>query len=144
VSEAEIAWLSTLRSLLAVLGTSDVEEFRYQGRALRLRLHRQPGADVEALAEAPGEVISGSLHGVRAPVTGVFYLTPDPQAEPYVHEGDWVEAGQPIGQIEAMKNFNEVVADIAGRVVRIYVEGGQLVHEGDVLLSLDPRAGGSA
>jgi acetyl-CoA carboxylase biotin carboxyl carrier protein len=144
VNDEQVAWLRTVRSLLAVLGTSDVEEFQYQGRALRLRLHRQPVADADPVAAADGEPMGSALHALHAPVTGVFYATPEPQAAPYVQEGDWVEVGQTIGLIEAMKSFNEVVADVAGRVVEIRVEPGQLVHEGEVLLRVNPRSGGPA
>ena len=55
-----------------------------------------------------------------------------------MHEGDWVDGGQTVGLIETMKIFNEVTADQAGRIERILVQNGQLVHAGDALMMLVP------
>src|ERR1700716_1338134 len=44
---------------------------------------------------------------VVTPVPGTFYRRPDPEAEPFKIEGDAVEAGETIGLVEIMKNFQE-------------------------------------
>ena len=51
--------------------------------------------------------------------------------------GDSVEKNQPIGMIEAMKVFSEVLADHAGKVVALPAENGKLVHPGDTLILLE-------
>jgi len=68
-----------------------------------------------------------STHAITAPLTGVYYRSPSPSAEPYVREGGPVNAGQVIGLIEAMKLFNEIKSDVAGTVSRILVDNGTLV-----------------
>jgi acetyl-CoA carboxylase biotin carboxyl carrier protein len=78
------------------------------------------------------------LHRVAAPFTGVFYRSPTPSARSYVNEGDWVEADAVIGLVETMKMFNELTADISGRIVRFQAENGQLVHAGDPLVLIEP------
>ena len=45
---------------------------------------------------------------VKAQMPGTFYRRPDPESDPYVDEGDEVSAGDTIGLIEVMKNFNEI------------------------------------
>ena len=78
------------------------------------------------------------FHAVAAPFTGVFYRSPAPSAKAYVEQGDWVEADAVIGLVETMKVFNEVTADVSGRVVKFEAEGGQLVHAGEVLVLIEP------
>jgi acetyl-CoA carboxylase biotin carboxyl carrier protein len=137
----ESDWTATVRALLAALRDTDVVELRYARPGLRLRLRRRPAAGGD-VAEGAGATAAApeALHPLGAPLTGVFYRAPAPDAEPYVREGEWVEAGRVVGLIEAMKVFNEVQADVAGRVVRFLAASGQLVQQGAPLLYLDPRA----
>ena len=73
-----------------------------------------------------------------APLTGLFYGSPSPGAEPYVRIGTSVLVGQVIGLIEAMKLFNEIKSDRAGRVVRVYPQDGALVKAKDPLIEVEP------
>jgi len=75
---------------------------------------------------------------VKAPLTGIFYGSPSPGAEPYVRVGGEVAVGQVIGLIEAMKLFNEIKSDLAGRVVRIVAEDGTLVKAKQPLIEVEP------
>ena len=76
---------------------------------------------------------------VAAPLTGVWYAAPSPGARPYLQEGGEVSIGQVVGLIEAMKLFNEIKSDVAGKVNRILVESGALVKRQQPLLEVDPR-----
>jgi acetyl-CoA carboxylase biotin carboxyl carrier protein len=49
-----------------------------------------------------------------------------------------VAIGQIVGLIEAMKLFNEIKSDIAGRVVRVVAENGQLVKAKQPLIEVEP------
>jgi len=73
-----------------------------------------------------------------APMTGVFYRAPSPDAPPFVDVGDVVTAGQTIGLIEAMKVFSEVPAEVAGRIVEIVAESGKLVQADEPLMFVEP------
>jgi acetyl-CoA carboxylase biotin carboxyl carrier protein len=75
---------------------------------------------------------------VRAPLTGIFYASPSPGSPAYVQVGREVAVGQIIGLIEAMKLFNEIKSDLAGRVVRIVAESGQLVKAKQPLIEVEP------
>jgi acetyl-CoA carboxylase biotin carboxyl carrier protein len=77
-------------------------------------------------------------HAVVAPLTGVFYGAPSPGAAPYVAVGSEVVVGQVIGLIEAMKLFNEIKSDAAGRVVRIHAAEGALVRAKEPLIEIEP------
>ena len=75
---------------------------------------------------------------VKAPLTGIFYGAPSPGATAYVAVGDHVSVGQIIGLIEAMKLFNEIKSDLAGRVVRICADNGALVKARQPLIEVEP------
>jgi len=75
---------------------------------------------------------------VKAPLTGIYYGAPSPGATPYVAVGDHVAVGQIIGLIEAMKLFNEIKSDLAGRVVRICADNGALVKAKQPLIEVEP------
>jgi acetyl-CoA carboxylase biotin carboxyl carrier protein len=75
---------------------------------------------------------------LESPMVGVFYHSPAPEDPPFVHVGDIVHVGQPIGLIEAMKVYSEVPAEASGRVIEIAAENGALVQQGQPLYFLEP------
>ena len=75
---------------------------------------------------------------VKAPLTGIFYSSPAPGTAPYVQVGGEVAVGQVIGLIEAMKLFNEIKSDLAGRVVRVVPDSGALVKAKQPLIEVEP------
>ena len=90
----------------------------------------------EAAPAAPAAEVARP--SVKAPLTGIFYASPAPGSANYVHVGGEVAVGQVIGLIEAMKLFNEIKSDLAGRVVRVVAESGQLVKARQPLVEVDP------
>ena len=74
---------------------------------------------------------------IEAPVMGVFYRSPAPGEPSFIEVGDIIEVGQPIGMIEAMKVFSEVLAESAGTVFEIPAKNGALVQPGDALVVLE-------
>lgn len=125
-----------------------LSELEWQEEGLRIYIRREamPATVIEQVS-APAPVSEGSPAGdvrsalieLRAPMTGVFYRSSSPDAPPYVEVGDFVEQGQIVCLIEAMKVFNEVPAERSGRVVEICASGGQLVEQGAVLFRLEPE-----
>jgi acetyl-CoA carboxylase biotin carboxyl carrier protein len=85
-----------------------------------------------------GQVEAPARPGVKAPLTGVWYSSPAPGSAPFVAVGREVAVGQVIGLIEAMKLFNEIKSDLAGRVVRVVPESGALVKAKQVLIEVEP------
>jgi acetyl-CoA carboxylase biotin carboxyl carrier protein len=86
---------------------------------------------------APGAAADAPL-AVRAPLTGIFYSAPGPGSPPFVAVGREVVVGQVIGLIEAMKLFNEIKSDQAGRVVRVIADDGALVKAKQPLIEVGP------
>ncbi|MCJ7710986.1 MAG: hypothetical protein MUQ32_09180 [Chloroflexi bacterium] len=96
--------------------------------------HPAVDAAAPAAASLPAPVARPS---VKAPLTGLFYGAPSPGATAYVSVGDHVSVGQIIGLIEAMKLFNEIKSDLAGRVVRVCAGNGALVKARQPLIEVE-------
>jgi acetyl-CoA carboxylase biotin carboxyl carrier protein len=92
----------------------------------------KPAPTASTSAAAPGGIV------VNAPLTGIFYAAPSPGAAAFISVGSVVAVGQPIGLIEAMKLFNEIKSDKAGRVVRILAQDGKLVKAKAPIIELEP------
>jgi len=133
---------------------SGLDELEVEAGDLVVRLVRPraspPASSGPATASVPGAVASAGpltpfgepspgMRFVTAPLTGVWYAAPSPGARPYVQEGDEIGAGAVVGLIEAMKLFNEIKSDVAGKVVRVLVERGTLVKRQQPLVEIDPR-----
>ena len=71
-------------------------------------------------------------------MVGTFYSAPGQGTEPYVQAGDKVRPGQVLCIIEAMKLMNEIEAEVAGEVIKCYIENGQPVEYGEPLFDLRP------
>lgn len=73
------------------------------------------------------------MSDIISPLPGIFYRRPSPDKDPFVNEGDAVEAGQVIGLVEIMKQFSEVTATEAGTLTSFSIEDGAEVNPGDVI-----------
>ena len=90
-----------------------------------------PGAQAETAAS-----VDHDLHIISSPIVGTFYRSPSPTAEPFVKIGSNVEPDTVVCIIEAMKLMNEIQAEAAGEIVKIYVENGQPVEYGQPLFGI--------
>jgi len=141
--------LALVDRLVAVLERSDLTELEVEAGATGLVLRKPaavtgppaaPAAPPEGPAAQPAAQPSApeGRPSIKAPLTGIFYASPAPGSPAYVQEGGEVAIGQVIGLIEAMKLFNEIKSDLAGRVVRLVVESGHLVKARQALIEVDP------
>ncbi|MCB9012258.1 MAG: acetyl-CoA carboxylase biotin carboxyl carrier protein [Actinobacteria bacterium] len=89
------------------------------------------------VADGGGAGADDGLHRVNSPMVGTFYRAPSPEADPFVKEGQRVEAGQVLCLIEAMKLFNEITSDVAGVVRAINIENGTGVEFGEALFLIE-------
>jgi acetyl-CoA carboxylase biotin carboxyl carrier protein len=92
-----------------------------------------PPAESEPAADS-----TEGLFIMKSPIVGTFYSSPAPNAPPFVKAGDTVQVGQVICIIEAMKLMNELEAEVAGQIVRAYVENGHPVEYGQSLFAIEP------
>ena len=160
--------LKEICELIDVLVEREISEFEMEKGGVRIRVRRgnspaeAPAVSVlpanaspawappppspppvvrPATGEAPAEAASEpaeDLHIIKSPIVGTFYGSPAPNAPPFVEPGDVVQVGQTLCIIEAMKLMNEIESEVAGEVVRVYVETGQPVEYGHSLFAIRP------
>ena len=154
--------IDQVREWIDLMDERGVEEFELEKDGLRIRIRRRgsglappsvfesyegasapppPVAAREiASMESSGEGVrlSEDLHIIKSPIVGTFYAAPQPGAPPFVEHGSTVEVGQVVCIVEAMKLMNEIEADVAGEIMRIYVENGQPVEYGESLFAICP------
>jgi acetyl-CoA carboxylase biotin carboxyl carrier protein len=153
-----------IEQLLRFMTEHNLEEFEYAHGDLRIRLKKPSVAGPAVRPLAPPEIIvaggnslgaappvspapppaveggrsSEELHLIKSPIVGTYYESPSPGAEPFVKIGAYVETGQVLCIVEAMKLMNEIESDISGEVLRIFVENGQPVEYGQPLFGIRP------
>jgi len=138
--------LDEIRALIRLATEADITELDVDAPHVKVRIKKAHGnsagkisvdipAPPPAAAEAPADA---RLAPIAAPMVGTFYRAPKPDAEPFVNEGDEVHVGQTVCVLEAMKMFNEIPSDVAGRIARILVENGAPVEYGQPLFLVDP------
>ena len=90
-----------------------------------------------AAADAADATAAGQIE-VAAPMVGTFYRAPSPEARAFVDVGDVVGVGDALCLIEVMKLFTTINAEVAGRIVQIGAENGELVEYGRTLFVIEP------
>ena len=157
---ADASLLALIDHLASLLDRTDLTELEIQAGETSLTLRKPsavappaaaagpapaPAAGPPATAAAaPADGVAAAPAGpparpsVKAPLTGIWYSSPAPGSAPYVSAGGEVGVGQVIGLIEAMKLFNEIKSDLAGRVVRVHAEEGKLVKAKQPLIEVEP------
>jgi oxaloacetate decarboxylase (Na+ extruding) subunit alpha len=137
-----------IRELVRIVQESGVAEVEIEDEGMRVSVRRadeRPAVHTTApLAEAGEAELpvvaapdTGSIR-VESPMVGVFYRAPEPGKPSFVEVGDVVAPGQTLCLLEAMKLFNELKADSAGRVLSIHAENGKPVEFGQLLFELEP------
>lgn len=90
----------------------------------------------DAPASAPEKpAIAGHL--IRSPMVGTLYTSPSPEAPAFVKIGQTVKAGDTLCIIEAMKMFNEIESDRAGKVIDILVANGDPIEYDQALFVIE-------
>jgi len=76
---------------------------------------------------------------IKSPMVGTFYPAPDPDSPAYVQVGDHVGPETVVCIVEAMKVFNQIPAEVSGRVVSVLVGNGEPVEYGQPMFKVDTR-----
>ncbi|MFK5958335.1 MAG: acetyl-CoA carboxylase biotin carboxyl carrier protein [Lutibacter sp.] len=75
---------------------------------------------------------------ITSPIIGTFYRKPAPDKPVFVEVGDSVNSETIVCMVEAMKLFNEIEAEVSGKIVKVLVEDGTPVEFGQPLFLVDP------
>lgn len=91
-------------------------------------------ADKEAESDA-----NSGLVEIKSPMIGTFYRSSSPDKPPFVKVGDVIEKGSVICIVEAMKLFNEIEAEISGKIVKVLVDNSSPVEYDQPIFLVDPN-----
>lgn len=143
--------LQDIKGIVAGFEDSGLATFELEFEDMRLKLTKpcaHPSAGVAyarpatqtvesvVVGETSSEPAGAELTHVKAPLVGIFYSAPSPDAEPFVREGGHVDAGQVVCIVEAMKAMNEIKAPCSGTVISICASDGGLVSYDETLLEI--------
>jgi acetyl-CoA carboxylase biotin carboxyl carrier protein len=95
-----------------------------------------PVAAPVATPAAPAE--DTSLITIKSPMIGTFYRSAGPDKAPFINVGDSITQGNTICIIEAMKLFNEIEAEISGKIVKVLVDDASPVEYDQPLFLVQP------
>ena len=136
-----------LDTLVDVVEASDEAEVTVEIAGARVTVRRAVAASAEAAGGASAgaggaagggaEADDGMLR-ITSPMVGTFYRRPGPDQDAFVAEGQRVEAGDTLCLIEAMKLFNEIVAEQGGIVRTICLEDAAPTEFGQLLFLIEP------
>jgi acetyl-CoA carboxylase biotin carboxyl carrier protein len=151
--------LERIRTLIELMREHDIAEVDLREGEQRIRLARPavtpapavyavpPYAAAQAPAPPPAPVPAERSEGataegphmvtIRSPMVGTFYSRPNPNSPPFVKVGDHVEAETTVCIVEAMKMFNEIPAEVRGRIVAVLVDDEEPVDHGKPLFRVD-------
>ena len=95
-----------------------------------------PAATPAAPAAAPAEV--AKYVTIKSPMIGTFYRKSSPDKPNLVDVGSEIKPGSPLCVVEAMKLFNEIEAEISGKIVKVLVDDASPVEFDQPLFLVDP------
>ena len=75
---------------------------------------------------------------IKSPMIGTFYRSTSPDKPALANVGDSIEKGKVVCIIEAMKLFNDIEAEISGRIVKVLVDDASPVEYDQPLFLVDP------
>lgn len=91
----------------------------------------------QASTQAAVAIDAANIKQILSPMVGTFYARPNPNAEPFVKVGDHVETSTTVCIIEAMKTFNEIPAEVRGKIIAVLVEDGEHVDTDKPLFKVE-------
>ena len=104
----------------------------------------QQAAPVAPAAQAPVAPSAAAVDEnskvvtIKSPMIGTFYRKPAPDKPSFVEVGTSIGKGDVLCVVEAMKLFNEIEAEISGKIVKILVDDMSPVEFDQPLFLVDP------
>lgn len=154
---ADVFEIERIRQIIELMKEHDLSEVDLRQAEQRIRLRRgdegpatvisaapqaAPAAAPAPAAPTPAAEATSAEEGdhivyIRSPMVGTFYTKPNPNTEPYVKVGDHVSPESTVCIVEAMKMFNEIQADVSGKIVAVLAENEEPVDVNKPLFKVD-------
>lgn len=158
--------LKDVQALIEFVSKVGVSEVELETQGVKIVIKTPLGAAVQTFAQAPVQVAvpqmmptqspiassqpavsdatkSGGVDEskyvtIKSPMIGTFYRKSAPDKPVFVNVGDDVSPGKVLCIIEAMKLFNEIEAEISGKIVKVLVDDSSPVEYDQPLFLVDP------
>ena len=148
-----------IRRLVELMQDNDLTEIDLQQGEMRIRMKKDSKETVAASGMAvPHHVVphvlpppsaiaaqttvvvdESHIAYIKSPMVGTFYTAANPQSPPFVKVGDSVHPEKTVCILEAMKVFNEIQAEMTGKILAILVANGEAVEFGKPLFKIDTK-----
>jgi acetyl-CoA carboxylase biotin carboxyl carrier protein len=156
-----------VRALVELMSEHDISEICWRGAEEEIQLKRpsaippspaaapvamspvsaapplpaQPAPHVvrPATVEPPAApAADAGLVAIKSPMVGTYYASPDPNSPAFVSVGSKVLPNTVVCIVEAMKVFNEIVAEVSGTIREVLVKNESPVEFGQPLFMVKP------
>ncbi len=148
-----------IRRLVELMKEHDLNEIDLQQGEVRIQLRRAMTAAGQAMVVAPpmpvaavaGPAVADAAKPapveakpdnsvlIKSPMVGTFYAASSPDSPAYVKIGDHIGPETTVCIVEAMKVFNQIPAEVSGRIVAVLAENGAPVEFGQPLFKVNPE-----
>ena len=133
-----------VRRLVELMKEHDLSEIDIREGTTRIQLRRgsDPVVTVaapRAAAAEPRRADDAHIAVIKSPIVGTFYAAPNPESPAFVKVGDHVGPETTVCIVEAMKVFNQIPAEVSGKITTVLAENGQPVEFGQPLFKVDTR-----
>tara|TARA_B100001057_G_scaffold407296_1_gene421091 strand:+ start:3291 stop:3782 length:492 start_codon:yes stop_codon:yes gene_type:complete len=88
--------------------------------------------------EKPAKTEEDNLVTINSPMIGTFYRSSGPDKDAFVNVGSTFTVGDKLCIVEAMKTFNEIEAEISGKIVKVLVDDASPVDYDQPLFMVEP------
>lgn len=160
-SEDEAFDLRAVREIIELMKSNDLTEVDLRRDKQRIRISRgqtfiAPHVSAASFPSPPAAVpvhappaappaaappaVSANTVAITSPMVGTFYSKPNPDSAPFVKVGDTIGPDTVVCIIEAMKVFNEIQAEVSGKVVSVHANNGDSVEFGMPLFTIEKSA----
>ncbi len=156
LNENDVFDIKQIRRLIELMKEHDLGEIDLRQASQRIRLCRGGPVETPGAAGAPPAAPPAAMQTppvtdasetpeeseehiayIKSPMVGTFYSRANPNSDPYIRVGDHVEPETTVCIVEAMKVFNEIPAEISGRILAMLVEEEESVDYGKPLFKVD-------
>ncbi|HUT09734.1 MAG TPA: acetyl-CoA carboxylase biotin carboxyl carrier protein [Thermoguttaceae bacterium] len=153
-SRQDIFDVEKLRQLVELMEAHELNEIDLRQGDTKVQLRRgiQPvvaspvGGPASASAASPSAPAAETKDAeeehiavIKSPMVGTYYSAPDPGSPAFVKVGDHVGPDTTVCIIEAMKVFNQIPAEVSGKIVSVLAENGEPVEFGQPMFKVDTR-----
>lgn len=154
--------LKEIQSLIKFVSESGVDEVDLERKDFKLSIKKVPPtvqaapqvvhatvpaapvASAQPVVAAPtaenndAAPVASNLVEVKSPMIGTFYRSSSPDKPVFVNVGDSIKVGDTICIVEAMKLFNEIEAEVSGKIVKVLIDNAQPVEYDQPLFLVEP------